>query len=193
MLRLVRISDAEHRLDDYPHQFSGGMRQRVMIAMALACGPKLLIADEPTTALDVTIQGRILKILLELKARVGAAITILITHDLGVVAETCQRVLVMYAGRKIEEAPVASLFDRGPSLHARADRRNPAGRRWRAHPQLAEIPGLVPSLSEPIVGCAFAPRCVLAFDRCRARESPTFTEIAPGHGVACFAAEALRP
>ena len=111
MLTLVRIPDAARRLDDYPHQFSGGMRQRVMIAMALACDPKLLIADEPTTALDVTIQAQILKLMLELKAKTGAAI-ILITHDLGVVAETCQRVIVMYAGRKVEEAPVAELFDR---------------------------------------------------------------------------------
>ena len=111
MLRLVRIPDAEKRLDDYPHQFSGGMRQRVMIAMALACDPRLLIADEPTTALDVTIQAQILKLLLELKARTGAAV-ILITHDLGVVAETCQRVIVMYAGRKVEEASVEALFDR---------------------------------------------------------------------------------
>jgi peptide/nickel transport system ATP-binding protein len=111
MLRLVCIPDAEHRFDDYPHQFSGGMRQRVMIAMALACGPRLLIADEPTTALDVTIQAQILKILVELKARAGASV-ILITHNLGVVAETCQRVIVMYAGKKIEEAQVETLFDR---------------------------------------------------------------------------------
>jgi peptide/nickel transport system ATP-binding protein len=111
MLNLVRIPDGERRLDDYPHQFSGGMRQRVMIAMALACNPRLLIADEPTTALDVTIQAQILKLMLELKERTGAAV-ILITHDLGVVAETCQRVIVMYAGRKIEEAPILELFDR---------------------------------------------------------------------------------
>ena len=111
MLELVRIPDARSRLDDYPHQFSGGMRQRVMIAMALACTPKLLIADEPTTALDVTIQAQVLKLMLELKERTGAAV-ILITHDLGVVAETCQRVIVMYAGRKVEEATVLELFDR---------------------------------------------------------------------------------
>src|SRR5882757_5287344 len=111
MFRLVRMPDAEIRYNNYPHQFSGGMRQRVMIAMALACDPKLLIADEPTTALDVTIQAQILKLLIDLKARAGAAV-ILITHDLGVVAETCQRVIVMYAGRKIEEAPVEALFDR---------------------------------------------------------------------------------
>ncbi|MFI5013753.1 MAG: ABC transporter ATP-binding protein [Hyphomicrobiales bacterium] len=187
MLRLVRIPDAERRLDDYPHQFSGGMRQRVMIAMALACDPRLLIADEPTTALDVTIQAQILKLLIELKARTGAAV-ILITHDLGVVAETCQRVIVMYAGRKIEEASVETLFDRPAhpytrGLMAATPRRGSAG----AAKRLAEIPGLVPSLREPIAGCAFAPRCQLADDRCR-RESPSFAEVAPGHGVACFAA-----
>ena len=187
MLRLVRIPDAERRIDDYPHQFSGGMRQRVMIAMALACGPKLLIADEPTTALDVTIQAQILKLLIELKDRTGAAV-VLITHDLGVVAETCQRVIVMYAGKKIEEALVEALFDapahpytRG--LMAAVSRAEPAA----AGARLAEIPGLVPSLRAPIAGCAFAPRCALVHDRCR-NEVPAFVEIAPGHGVACFAA-----
>jgi peptide/nickel transport system ATP-binding protein len=192
MLRLVHIPDAGRRLDDYPHRFSGGMRQRVMIAMALACSPRLLIADEPTTALDVTIQAQILKLLLELKARSKAAV-ILITHDLGVVAETCQRVIVMYAGRKIEEAPIEVLFDspahpytRG--LMAATPRR--AGRG--AAKRLAEIPGLVPSLREPISGCAFAPRCPLAEERCR-REAPSFAEIAPGHGVACFAASCSPP
>jgi peptide/nickel transport system ATP-binding protein len=188
MLRLVHIPDAEKRLDDYPHQFSGGMRQRVMIAMALACDPRLLIADEPTTALDVTIQAQILKLLIELKARTGAAV-ILITHDLGVVAETCQRVIVMYAGRKIEEAAVEALFDHPAhpytqGLMAATPRRGTAV----AGKRLAEIRGLVPSLREEITGCAFAPRCALAEERCR-RESPRFAEIAPGHGVACFVAE----
>ena len=126
MLRLVRIPDAERRLNDYPHQFSGGMRQRVMIAMALACNPTLLIADEPTTALDVTIQAQILELMLELKERTGAAV-ILITHDLGVVAETCQRVIVMYAGRKIEEAADRrAVRPAGASLHARPDGLDPA-------------------------------------------------------------------
>jgi peptide/nickel transport system ATP-binding protein len=199
MLRLVRIPDAERRLDDFPHQFSGGMRQRVMIAMALACDPRLLIADEPTTALDVTIQAQILKLLIELKARTGAAV-ILITHDLGVVAETCQRVIVMYAGRKIEEAPVEALFDRPAHPYTRGlmaatprpglggtglGGAGPGGVR-----RLAEIPGLVPSLREPIAGCAFAPRCALADERCR-REIPAFAEIAPGHGAACFAAASV--
>ena len=188
MLRLVHIPDAEQRLADYPHQFSGGMRQRVMIAMALACDPRLLIADEPTTALDVTIQAQILELLIELKARTGAAV-VLITHDLGVVAETCQRVIVMYAGRKVEEATVEALFDHPAhpytqGLMAATPRRG----RGAGVRRLAEIRGLVPSLREEITGCAFAPRCALAEERCR-REAPRFTEIAPGHGVACFAAK----
>jgi peptide/nickel transport system ATP-binding protein len=187
MLRLVRIPDAERRLDDYPHQFSGGMRQRVMIAMALACDPRLLIADEPTTALDVTIQAQILKLLIELKTRTGAAV-ILITHDLGVVAETCQRVIVMYAGRKIEEASVEALFERPAHPYTRGLMAATPRRGGDIVKRLAEIPGLVPSLREEIRGCAFAPRCALADDRCR-RESPSFAEIAPGHGVACFAAQ----
>jgi peptide/nickel transport system ATP-binding protein len=188
MLRLVRIPDAERRLDDYPHQFSGGMRQRVMIAMALACDPKLLIADEPTTALDVTIQAQILKLLIELKGRTGAAI-IMITHDLGVVAQTCQRVIVMYAGRKIEEAPVEALFASPAHPYTRGlMAATPRSAQGKSGQRLTEIPGLVPSLREPITGCAFAPRCPLAFERCR-RESPAFAEIAPGHGAACFAAE----
>jgi len=189
MLRMVRIPDAERRLDDYPHQFSGGMRQRVMIAMALACDPKLLIADEPTTALDVTIQAQILKLLIELKARTRAAI-ILITHDLGVVAETCQRVIVMYAGKKIEEASVEALFARPAHPYTRGLMAATPRRGLGADAKrLAEIPGLVPSLHEPIAGCSFAPRCPLVHDRCR-RESPAFAPIARGHGVACFAAEA---
>ena len=187
MLRLVQIPDAERRLDDYPHQFSGGMRQRVMIAMALACNPRLLIADEPTTALDVTIQAQILRLMVELKQRTGTAI-VLITHDLGVVAETCQRVAVMYAGRKVEEAPVLALFDapahpytRGlmaskPKLGASAGRR------------LTELPGLVPSLRAPIEGCAFAPRCSFAIDRCRSA-APDLRSISQGHTVACHEAE----
>jgi peptide/nickel transport system ATP-binding protein len=159
MLEIVRIPDAQSRLDDYPHQFSGGMRQRAMIAMALACSPKLLIADEPTTALDVTIQAQVLKLILELKEKTKAAV-ILITHDLGVVAETCQRVVVMYAGRKVEEASVLELFDRPAHPYTRglmaSVARGRAGARAR---RLQEIPGLVPSLREPIAGCAFAPRC----------------------------------
>ena len=173
MLRLVRIPEPERRVGEYPHQLSGGMRQRVMIAMALACSPKLLIADEPTTALDVTIQAQILDLMRELQAKIGAAI-VLITHDLGVVAEMAQRVVVMYAGRKVEEAPVGELFDR--PLHpytrgaARRRCRSSAPARARAPQRLAEIPGMVPSLREPIAGCAFAPRCRYATERCRARD-----------------------
>ena len=194
MLELVRIPDAGSRLEDYPHQFSGGMRQRVMIAMALACSPKLLIADEPTTALDVTIQAQVLKLILELKQKTGAAV-ILITHDLGVVAETCQRVIVMYAGRKVEEASVLELFDRPAHPYTRgllgSIARGRAGARAR---RLREIPGIVPSLKEPIAGCAFAPRCSHAVDRCR-REAPALRDIGGDSGsphlAACFVADEL--
>ena len=183
MLTLVRIPDAARRFADYPHQFSGGMRQRVMIAIALACRPQLLIADEPTTALDVTIQAQILRLMLELKQRMGAAI-LMITHDLGVVAETCQRVIVMYAGRKVEEAPVLELFDRPlhpytRGLLAAMPRRCARGAR------LAEIPGMVPDLRAPIPGCAFAPRCGFASDRCRA-EAPPLASFGGGHVAACW-------
>jgi peptide/nickel transport system ATP-binding protein len=187
MLRLVHIPEPERRAAEYPHQLSGGMRQRVMIAMALACNPKLLIADEPTTALDVTIQAQILDLMRELKRQFDAAI-VLITHDLGVVAEMAQRVIVMYAGRKIEEAPVGELFRRplhpytqgllasiprlGGSLAAPARR-------------LTEIPGMVPSLAEAIAGCAFAPRCPFADETCR-RAAPPLKERRPGHFAACF-------
>ena len=188
MLRLVHIPEAERRIGEYPHQLSGGMRQRVMIAMALACNPKLLIADEPTTALDVTIQAQILDLMRELKQKIDAAI-VLITHDLGVVAEMAQRVVVMYAGRKAEEAPVSALFRRPlhpytkglltsvPRLGASLDREQA--------PRLAEIPGTVPSLREPIPGCPFASRCNLATDICR-REMPSFDEKEPRHFAACF-------
>ncbi len=189
MLKLVRIPDGERRIHDYPHQFSGGMRQRVMIAMALSCNPQLLIADEPTTALDVTIQAQILRLMTELKGRFGAAV-LLITHDLGVVAETCQRVIVMYAGRKVEEADVLSLFDRPLHPYTRGlmasipRRRTPGAIEGR----LSEIPGIVPSLREPIPGCAFAPRCSFATARCSA-EAPALEEHGPGHLVACWETE----
>jgi peptide/nickel transport system ATP-binding protein len=194
MLEVVRIPDAQSRLDDYPHQFSGGMRQRVMIAMALACSPKLLIADEPTTALDVTIQAQVLKLILELKQQTGAAV-ILITHDLGVVAETCQRVVVMYAGRKVEEASVLDLFDRPAHPYTRGLLGSIArGRAGGGAKRLQEIPGIVPSLRDPIEGCAFAPRCRHAIDRCR-RETPMLQEISSGesgrHLAACFLAMQL--
>jgi peptide/nickel transport system ATP-binding protein len=187
MLELVKIPDAQRRLDDFPHQFSGGMRQRVMIAMALACDPKLLIADEPTTALDVTIQAQVLKLMLELKAKTGSAI-VLITHDLGIVAETCQRVIVMYAGRKVEDAPVTELFLRPAHPYTRgllaSVSRGTAGARAK---RLNEIPGTPPSLRQPIRGCAFAERCQLAVERCRL-EVPELLAVAgrPKHHSACI-------
>ena len=195
MLDLVRIADARRRLDEYPHQLSGGMRQRVMIAMALSCDPQVLIADEPTTALDVTIQAQILQLMLELKEKTGTAI-VLITHDLGVVAETTERVVVMYAGRKVEEAPVTALFEeplhpytRGlmraiPRLDIEADA---AGTR----PRLQEIPGLVPRLTQAIPGCAFAPRCGFATERCRL-EAPPLIDVGAGHTVACWEVDRVR-
>ena len=190
MLNLVGIAEPRRRAGEYPHQLSGGMRQRVMIAIALACNPKLLIADEPTTALDVTIQAQILDLMADLKKRVGAAI-VLITHDLGVVAETAERVIVMYAGRKVEEAKVTDLF-RAPrhpytqGLLAAVPRLGSslAG----AEAKLAEIPGVVPSLKDRIAGCVFATRCTLARDVCR-QAAPALEEKAAGHVVAChFAA-----
>jgi peptide/nickel transport system ATP-binding protein len=188
MLRLVHIPEAQRRLTEYPHQLSGGMRQRVMIAMALACNPKLLIADEPTTALDVTIQAQILDLMRELKQKIDAAI-VLITHDLGVVAEMAQRVVVMYAGRKAEEAPIGRLFRRPlhpytKGLLASAPRLGASIDHERA-PRLAEIAGTVPSLREPIPGCPFETRCAFATDICR-REMPAFDEKEPGHFAACF-------
>jgi peptide/nickel transport system ATP-binding protein len=191
MLRLANISEAARRSGEYPHQMSGGMRQRVMIAMALACDPKLLIADEPTTALDVTIQAQILDLMRALQAKTGAAI-MLITHDLGVVAEMAQRVIVMYAGRKVEEAPVDELFARPRHPYTRGlmnsmPRLGAArGRRTR----LQEIPGVVPSLREPIAGCAFATRCPYAVERCRI-ETPMLEPKAPAHTVACWEADRL--
>ena len=187
MLKLVHIPEAERRIRQYPHELSGGMRQRVMIAMALACNPKLLIADEPTTALDVTIQAQILDLMRELKAKIGAAI-ILITHDLGVVAEMAERVVVMYAGRKVEEAPVDSLFSapQHPYTKGLLNSVPQLGETLKDKPRerLVEIPGMVPSLRTEIVGCAFAPRCPLATDRCRT-EAPMLTEKRPSHIAAC--------
>ena len=186
MLALVGIPEPRRRVRNYPHQLSGGMRQRVMIAMALACSPKLLIADEPTTALDVTIQAQILDLMRDLKRRVGAAI-ILITHDLGVVAEVASRVIVMYAGRKIEEAPVEALF-RSPrhpytqGLLGAVPRLGSSleGTRTR----LVEIPGLVPSLKTRIQGCVFAGRCPFVTELCR-EVAPALAAKAPAHWAAC--------
>ncbi|HEX4893662.1 MAG TPA: ABC transporter ATP-binding protein [Hyphomicrobiaceae bacterium] len=186
MLRLVGIPNAAGRVHDYPHQFSGGMRQRVMIAMALSCNPKLLIADEPTTALDVTIQAQILELLQDLKSRLGMAI-MLITHAMGVVAETAQRVVVMYAGRVIEEAPVRQLFrnPRHPYTQGliRSIPRIDTAAKHKV--RLEAIPGVVPSLLSPPQGCRFAPRCKFAMDACRA-EMPLLREVEPGHKVACI-------
>ena len=185
MLRLVHIPNPDRRVRDYPHQFSGGMRQRVIIAMALSCSPALLIADEPTTALDVTIQAQILELLAEIKSRLGMAI-MLITHAMGVVAETAQRVAVMYAGKVVEEAPVEQLFAQPshpytqglirsiPRIDAAATRRR----------RLESIAGMVPSPLDPLPGCRFAPRCPFARADC-IEAVPPLREIAPSHKVAC--------
>ncbi|MEO8738816.1 MAG: ABC transporter ATP-binding protein [Casimicrobiaceae bacterium] len=186
MLHLVQIPNPERRVNDYPHQFSGGMRQRVMIAMALSCNPKLLIADEPTTALDVTIQAQILDLMTELKERLGMAM-MLITHAMGVVAETAQRVVVMYAGRVVEEARVGDLF-RAP-LHPytlgliRSIPRLDLAATTRQR-RLDTIAGTVPRLIRPAPGCRFAARCSFARDDCM-HETPPLVEVAPGHKVAC--------
>jgi peptide/nickel transport system ATP-binding protein len=191
MLTLVGIPAPERRVKEYPHQLSGGMRQRVMIAMALSCNPKLLIADEPTTALDVTIQAQILDLMRDLKTRLDSAI-LLITHDLGVVAEMAQRVVVMYAGRKVEEASVRDIFARPLHPYTRgligAVPRLGSSLVEGGRTKLAEIPGLVPSLRQPIVGCAFAGRCELVTDLCR-MIAPAVEAKAPGHWVACHYAE----
>jgi len=193
LLRLVKIPEPARRAAEYPHQMSGGMRQRVMIAMALACDPKLLIADEPTTALDVTIQAQILDLMRELQAKTGTAI-LLITHDLGVVAEMAQRVVVMYAGRKVEEAPVGELFahPRHPYTRGLMNSMPRLGASHGARQRLQEIPGMVPSLREPLAGCAFAARCNYAVEACRTGV-PTFDPKAPGHAVACWEADRLPP
>ncbi|HEY1543132.1 MAG TPA: ABC transporter ATP-binding protein [Xanthobacteraceae bacterium] len=183
MLRLVRIPSPEQRVDDYPHRLSGGMRQRAMIAIALACRPQLIIADEPTTALDVTIQAQILDLLRDLKSATDAAI-VLITHDLGVIAEVADDVAVMYAGEVVEQAPVATLFTAPehpytvgllgslPRLDQKAD-------------QLAVIDGMVPDMSVPQPGCRFAPRCPFADAGCRAAPPPV-VQISAGHWSRCF-------
>ena len=189
MLRLVHIPNAERRVHDYPHQFSGGMRQRVMIAMALSCNPKLLIADEPTTALDVTIQAQILDLLQEMKSKLGMAV-MLITHAMGVVAETAQRVVVMYAGKVVEEAPVVELFGRPRHPYTQGLIRSiprldkAAARKVR----LEAIGGIVPSLLDPPRGCRFAARCKLAVAACTEAPPPLW-EVTPGHKAACIFAD----
>jgi len=189
MLSLVQIPNPKARVHDYPHHFSGGMRQRVMIAMALSCNPKLLIADEPTTALDVTIQAQILDLLQDMKERLGMSI-MLITHAMGVVAEVAQRVVVMYAGRVVEEAPVDRLFANPRHPYTQGLIRSipridlDAVRKTR----LETIAGSVPKLIDPPVGCRFASRCRFAIEDCR-RAQPELREIEPGHKVACIRAE----
>ncbi|MSP30391.1 MAG: ABC transporter ATP-binding protein [Acetobacteraceae bacterium] len=190
MLKFVKIPEAEQRAREYPHQLSGGMRQRAMIAMALACNPRVLICDEPTTALDVTIQAQILELIVELQRNFGTAV-ILITHDLGVVAETAHRVIVMYAGRKVEEASAEELFHRPlhPYMNGLLGSIPRVGLTKRAtaseHVALQEIPGIVPALNDLPIGCAFAPRCPNAGDKCRAA-IPPFEEKLPGHFAACW-------
>ncbi len=189
MLRLVQIPEPERRANEYPHQLSGGMRQRVMIALALACNPEVLIADEPTTALDVTIQAQILDLIRRLQQELGTGV-VMITHDLGVVAESCHRVVVMYAGRKVEEANVADLFDRPLHPYTRALMASMPSMNTGSS-RLTEIPGLVPSPQQPQRGCAFAPRCAQAQARCHT-EMPRLSAQGADHFVACFAVEASQ-
>ncbi len=194
MLRRVYIPEPERRVHAYPHQMSGGMRQRVMIAMALSCNPKVLIADEPTTALDVTIQAQILDLMRELQETYGTAI-VLITHDMGVVAENADRVVVMYAGRKVEEAPAANLFDNPGHPYTKGllgsiPHLDTAARSDGTRARLNEIKGMVPSLFDLPPGCSFAPRCGFATDRCRG-EAPVLEQQRPGHWVACWHADRL--
>ncbi|MBK3662774.1 ABC transporter ATP-binding protein [Bradyrhizobium diazoefficiens] len=187
MLGFVRIADPDRRVKNYPHEMSGGMRQRAMIAMALACSPELLIADEPTTALDVTIQAQILRLIVDLKERMGTAV-MFITHDLGVVAETCQRVIVMYAGRIVEQANVADLFAHPAHPYTQVLMRSVPDRRRGRRQRLPEIPGIVPTLRDPIIGCSFAPRCPFAIGKCR-EETPTMRDVGLGHAAACWRSE----
>ncbi len=194
MLRRVSIPEPERRVHAYPHQLSGGMRQRVMIAMALSCNPKVLIADEPTTALDVTIQAQILELMRELQETFGTAI-ILITHDMGVVAENADRVAVMYAGRKVEEAGARTLFEQPGHPYTRGlldsiPRLDVAAHEDARRTRLNEIKGMVPSLRNLPDGCTFAPRCEFATDQCRAAYPPLL-QYRPGHLIACWHADKL--
>ncbi len=186
-LEFVKIPAAEKRLNDYPHQLSGGMRQRVMIAMAMVCRPKLLIADEPTTALDVTIQAQILSLMSGLKKEFDMSV-LLITHDLGVIAQVAQRVMVMYAGQVVEQASVTDLFNHPfhPYTRGLLESIPKMGSRGQAKKvRLAEIPGTVPPLTETIIGCKFARRCRHAFARCR-EERPEVSSVSGDHEVRCW-------
>ncbi|MEO6462723.1 MAG: ABC transporter ATP-binding protein [Candidatus Eisenbacteria bacterium] len=189
MLRLVGIPSPEQRVDEYPHQLSGGMRQRVMIAMALSCQPEVLIADEPTTALDVTIQAQILELLNRLQEEMGMAI-LLITHDLGVVAETCDRVAVMYAGQVVEYAVVEEIFD-APRMPYTTGLLGSIPKLGEHHERLRVIPGNVPNPSEFPTGCKFHPRCPVAIDRCRV-DNPPLEEIRPRHWARCWRAPEIE-
>ena len=184
LLDLVGIPDARARLADYPHQFSGGMRQRVMIAIALACEPKVLIADEPTTALDVTIQAQILELIKELRQKLGMAI-VWITHDLGVIAGIADRVMVMYGGQVVEQAPVRELFANPQHPYTRMLLETVPHIRGARSDKLRVIQGQPPILSKPPASCPFRARCPQAFDRC-ARENPARFDLGASHDVACF-------
>ncbi|MEZ4863387.1 MAG: ABC transporter ATP-binding protein [Caldilineaceae bacterium] len=183
LLERVGIPEAENRLTDYPHQFSGGMRQRVMIAMAVACRPSLLIADEPTTALDVTIQAQILDLLRELRTEFGTAV-IIITHDLGVIAELADKVAVIYAGMVMESASVYTIFDAPAHPYTRALMASVPSLHYQPE-RLATIGGVPPNLTTPIQGCPFEPRCDVRLDRCR-HETPPFVDLGGDHGSACW-------
>jgi peptide/nickel transport system ATP-binding protein len=188
MLRKVKIPAPDKRVDEYPHQLSGGMRQRAMIAMALACGPELLIADEPTTALDVTVQAQILDLLRELQRDLGTAI-MLISHDMGVIAEMADHVAVMYAGRIVEQASVEQLFD-APQHPYTIGLLGSIPRLDQTKDRLAAIEGSVPDPGDPPPGCSFSPRCPFAEAQCRA-EAPSLRDVLPGHAVACWKAPLL--
>jgi len=185
-LRMVGIADPERRIDDYPHQLSGGMRQRVMIAMALSCNPRLLIADEPTTALDVTIQAQILDLIRELQVRLGLAV-ILVTHDLGIVAEYADDVTILYAARVMEQAPTAELFRNPLNPYTRGLLESIPGIDGTRHHRLQAIPGSIPNSLNPPAGCRFHPRCPRAIPQCSAAEPPLENK-GPNHYVACIRA-----
>ena len=187
MLNLVGIPDAENRINGYPHEFSGGMRQRVMIAMALSCDPELLIADEPTTALDVTIQAQILELIKDLKARMGTSV-ILITHDLGVVAGMTDKIIVMYAGKVFEQAPTFELFATPANPYTKGLLKSVPDPAHEDGTELYQIPGLPPDVAHLPPGCPFAPRCERAEDICRA-DFPPFMQINENHHSLCHFAK----